>query len=73
MQLDKVEDTKAHTTGGRPSFLAISGAAHAFRLHARFLVVLLAATACLAPSACDVSATRAMLLKAAIGVPWSRT
>jgi pimeloyl-ACP methyl ester carboxylesterase len=51
MQLEKVEYTKAHTTGGQPSFLATSGAAHAFRLHLRFLVVLFAATACLATSA----------------------
>jgi pimeloyl-ACP methyl ester carboxylesterase len=51
MQLEKVEYAKAHTTGGRPSFLAAAGAAHAFRLHARFLVVFFAATACLALSA----------------------
>jgi pimeloyl-ACP methyl ester carboxylesterase len=51
MQREKVEYTKAHTTGGRPSLLAPAGAAPAFRLHARCLVVLFAATACLAPSA----------------------
>jgi pimeloyl-ACP methyl ester carboxylesterase len=51
MRLDKGEDTTAHTTGGRPRVRATAGAAHAFRLHARCLVVLFAATACLAPLA----------------------
>src|SRR6266851_2564434 len=49
MQLDKVAYPTAHTTGGRPSVLAPSGTAPAFRLHARCLVVLYAAIACLAP------------------------
>jgi Epoxide hydrolase N terminus len=51
MPLEQVAYTKAHTTGGRSSLLATLGAAHAFRLHARCLVVLFAATACLAPAA----------------------
>src|SRR5262245_458499 len=51
MHLEQGEDTTAHTKGGRPSFRATAGAAHAFRLQARFLAVLFAATACLAPSA----------------------
>ena len=51
MQLEKVEDTRAHTTGGWSSLLATSGAAHAFCLQARCLVVFFAATVCLAPSA----------------------
>ena len=51
MQLEKGEYTQAHTTGGRSSLLAPSGAAHAFCLHARCLVVFFAATVCLAPSA----------------------
>ena len=51
MQLEKGEHTKTHTTGGRSSLLAPSGAAHAFCLQARFLVVFFVATVCLAPSA----------------------
>jgi hypothetical protein len=51
MQREKGEDTTAHTTGDRPRFRATAGAAPAFRQHARCLVVLLAATACLAPAA----------------------
>src|SRR6266702_6524730 len=51
MQRQKGEDITAHTTGGRPSVLATAGAAQACRLHARCLVVLLVATACLALSA----------------------
>src|SRR5262245_26984577 len=51
MPREQVVDTKTHTTGSRPNSLATSGAAHTFCLHSGFLVVLLAATACLAPSA----------------------
>ena len=51
MPLDQGEDPTAPTTGGQPRLRATPGAAQAFCLHARCLVVLLAATACLALSA----------------------
>jgi pimeloyl-ACP methyl ester carboxylesterase len=51
MHLEQGAYTTAHPTGGRPSVRATAGAAPAFRLHARCLVVLLAATAWLAPAA----------------------
>jgi len=51
MQHQKGEDTTAYTTGGWPRLRATAGAAQACRLHARCLVVLVAATACLALSA----------------------
>jgi hypothetical protein len=51
MHLEQGAYTTAHPTGGRPSVRATAGAAPAFRLHARCLVVLLAVTAWLAPAA----------------------
>ena len=51
MHRHKGEDTIAYTTGGRPRVRATAGAAQACRLHARCLVVLVAATAWLALSA----------------------
>jgi hypothetical protein len=49
MHFDQGEDTTAHPPGGRPRVRATAGAAQAFHLHARCLVVLVAATAWLAP------------------------
>src|SRR5438105_4043580 len=51
MHFEQGEDTTAHPLGGRPRVRATTGAAQAFRLHARCLVMLLAATAWLAPAA----------------------